>query len=80
MTTSDRPQYVLVFRPEKDCADPIKNLRGLLKTALRRFRLRCVSASEEKKAKHAFETRGRYSLPTPTRTSSAALQSKGLKT
>jgi hypothetical protein len=45
---NDRPQYVLVFRPEKDCTDPIKNLRALLKIALRRLRLRCVSASEEK--------------------------------
>jgi hypothetical protein len=46
--TSERPQYVLVFRPEKDCTDPIKNLRALLKIALRRLQLRCVSASEEK--------------------------------
>jgi hypothetical protein len=45
---TERPQYVLVFRAEKDCADPIKNLRALLKIALRRLRLRCVSASEEK--------------------------------
>jgi hypothetical protein len=47
-TKSDRPTYTLTFRPEKDCADAIKNLRALLKVTLRRFRLRCICASEEK--------------------------------
>jgi hypothetical protein len=45
---NDRPQYVLVFRPEKDNSDVIRNLRGLLKVALRRFRLRCIDAHEDK--------------------------------
>jgi hypothetical protein len=47
-TTSERPTYTLTFRAEADNTDAIKSLRLLLKVALRRFKLRCISANEEK--------------------------------
>ena len=40
-----RPTYMLIFRPEPG-VDPILALRALLKIALRRFGMRCVSARE----------------------------------
>jgi hypothetical protein len=42
-----RPTYLLVLRAEKGVLDPVRALRALLKTALRRFGLRCISADEE---------------------------------
>ena len=42
---ADRPIFVLRLRPEPG-ADAIRNLRGLLKIALRRFRLRCIGIEE----------------------------------
>jgi hypothetical protein len=41
-----RPIYVLRLQPEKGCTDPPKALRRLLKIALRRCNLRCLSAEE----------------------------------
>ena len=47
MTRSvERPTYVLIVRPERNVADPVRALRALLKVSLRRFGLRCVSARE----------------------------------
>jgi hypothetical protein len=40
----DRPHFIVVLRPEPHVADPIKALRGALKTVLRQWGLRCVSA------------------------------------
>jgi hypothetical protein len=40
--------FHITFRACFDCRDAIKSLRALLKTALRRDRLRCLSAVEEK--------------------------------
>jgi hypothetical protein len=45
---TERPTFVVHFRPEPDCADPIKALRALLKRALRSWGLRCVTLSEVK--------------------------------
>ena len=46
-----RPTYIVAFRPELHVSDPVKSLRGLLKLALRRFGLRCISVhpADEKK-------------------------------
>jgi len=44
--TVERPTYVLIVRPERNVADPVRALRALLKVSLRRFGLRCVSAHE----------------------------------
>jgi hypothetical protein len=41
-----RPVYTIQLRPEPSCANPILALRGLLKVALRAYRLRCVSVTE----------------------------------
>lgn len=41
---SDRPTFLLTFRPEPGVDNPIRALRALLKMALRRHGLRCVSA------------------------------------
>jgi len=41
----DRPVYVLELRPEPG-VDPVLALRALLKVPLRRFGLRCISATE----------------------------------
>jgi hypothetical protein len=38
------PLIVLTLRPERD--DSVRGLRWLLKTALRRFGLRCISVRE----------------------------------
>ena len=46
--TKDRPTFVITLRPERNIADPIRALRALLKSALRRHGLRCTSAREEK--------------------------------
>jgi hypothetical protein len=43
---AQRPVFVLRFRPELGNADPIRSVRALLKIALRRFRLRCISARQ----------------------------------
>jgi hypothetical protein len=40
----DRPHFIVVLRPEPHVVDPIKALRGALKTVLRQWGLRCVSA------------------------------------
>jgi hypothetical protein len=42
---ADRPHFLLVLRPEPGI-DGIRALRRFLKTALRRFRLRCISAEQ----------------------------------
>jgi hypothetical protein len=44
-TAAERPHFVLVLRPEPG-ADGIRALRRFLKTALRRFHLRCISAEQ----------------------------------
>jgi hypothetical protein len=41
-----RPIFVLRLRPEPGLIDPIRNLKALLKTALRRHGLRCLEAVE----------------------------------
>jgi hypothetical protein len=38
-----RPAYRLVLTPLPDCADAERAIKALLKAALRRHRLRCVS-------------------------------------
>jgi hypothetical protein len=43
-----RPIFIAKFRAEPGVADPIKALRAMLKAALRRFGLRCVSIVEDK--------------------------------
>lgn len=48
MNTSKQPIFTIKLRPEPSVLDPIKALRALLKTALRRFGLRCISAYEDK--------------------------------
>ena len=45
-----RPIYVVRLRPEPSCANPTLALRGLLKVALRRHQLRCVSVTEAHQA------------------------------
>jgi len=47
-STTGRTTFVLVFRPEPECADPIRALRWLLKAALRQHGLKCVSAHQNK--------------------------------
>jgi hypothetical protein len=42
-----RPVFVLRLRPEPGVIDPARALRALLKTALRRFGLRCMSCVED---------------------------------
>lgn len=42
-----RPVYVVRLRAELDVKDDIKALRALLKIALRRLGLRCVSVEQE---------------------------------
>jgi hypothetical protein len=42
---AERPICTVRLRPEPG-ADAIRGLRGLLKLALRRFRLRCLSVEE----------------------------------
>ena len=54
---ADRPIFVLRLRPEPG-ADAIRNLRGLLKIALRRFRLRCVGCHKEFPAKQELTAEG----------------------
>ena len=46
MRNVDRPTYTIIFRPEPK-VDAIKALRSLLKNALRRHGLRCVSIRED---------------------------------
>jgi hypothetical protein len=41
---TDRPTFIVHFRPEPGVDDPIRALRLLLKTASRRYGLRCVNA------------------------------------
>ena len=43
---ANRPVYQLLLRPEPG-VDDIRAVRALLKTALRRFGLRCVSIERE---------------------------------
>jgi hypothetical protein len=43
---SDRPTFVIRLQPQPG-VDPIRGLRWILKTALRRFGLRCVEGREE---------------------------------
>jgi hypothetical protein len=43
---SERPTFRLVLRPEPNVADPERALRRLLKIALRKFRLKCLSVEE----------------------------------
>jgi hypothetical protein len=40
------PIYTLVLRAEPNNTDPVRNLRLLLKAALRRFGFRCVEITE----------------------------------
>ena len=40
------PCFTIVFAPTPACADPIRNVRHLLKAALRRWGLRAVSVVE----------------------------------
>jgi hypothetical protein len=47
MDEDKRPEFVVHFRAEKDCADPVKALRQLLKRAWRSFGLKCIKVSEE---------------------------------
>jgi 1-acyl-sn-glycerol-3-phosphate acyltransferase len=44
----DRPTFTVVLRPEADVDDPIRALRALLETALRKFGLRAIEAHEDK--------------------------------
>jgi hypothetical protein len=41
-----RPQYLIRLRPEPHVDNPVRALRLALKTLLRRFGSRCVSAEE----------------------------------
>jgi len=43
MASSDRPTFTLTFRAEPGI-DAIKAVRALLKSALRRYGMRCLSA------------------------------------
>jgi hypothetical protein len=47
MTVRERPTFIVELRPEPKVDDPVRALRALLKTALRRFKLRCVSVEEK---------------------------------
>jgi hypothetical protein len=42
-----RPVFVVKFRAERDVDDPVRALRALLKSALRRHGMRVVEAYEE---------------------------------
>jgi hypothetical protein len=44
-TTNDRPTFIIELRPEPG-VNPIRALRLLLKTASRRYGLRCVNAKD----------------------------------
>ena len=44
--SDDRPVFVLVLRPEKSVADPVRALRALIKIALRRYGLRLIEIKE----------------------------------
>jgi hypothetical protein len=44
----ERPTFVLELRPEPG-VDPVLALRALIKAALRRYGLRCISATEDNK-------------------------------
>ena len=44
---TDRPTYIVHLRPEPR-TDGIRSLKAFLKTALRRYRLRCVAISVAK--------------------------------
>jgi hypothetical protein len=46
MSKIDRPTFIVHFRPERDCTNPIGALRELLKRALRSWGLRCTHAQE----------------------------------
>lgn len=50
MTTTTRERYVVTFAPmpDPDGIDPVRRLAQLLKVAGRRFKLRCVRATEER--------------------------------
>lgn len=45
MTAAERPVFLIALRAEPR-VDAIRALRGLLKTALRKYGLRCVSCVE----------------------------------
>jgi hypothetical protein len=42
----DRPVFTLQIRPEPHVVDEIRTLKRALKTLLRQFGLRCISATE----------------------------------
>jgi hypothetical protein len=42
----ERPVYALRLRAEPNNTDPVRNLRLLLRAALRRFGFRCVEIAE----------------------------------
>ena len=44
--TDPRPVFVITLRAEKHIIDPIRAMRQLLKIALRRFGLRCISVEK----------------------------------
>jgi hypothetical protein len=46
-SSSGRPVFLLKFRAEPR-VDGVRALRALLKTSLRRFGLRCISATEDR--------------------------------
>jgi hypothetical protein len=58
VTAVDRPTFVVVLRPERHCANPVRALRAVLKRALRDHALRCIGIAER---------------PAATATSSAAI-------
>jgi len=41
---TERPIFIVHLRPEPGVDDPIRALRLLLKTALRRYGMRCLNA------------------------------------
>jgi hypothetical protein len=47
MTTPERPTYIVELRVEPGVADPVRALRAALKSLLRRFGLRAISAEEK---------------------------------
>ena len=55
---TDRFAFTVVLRPGSSIADPIRALRGLLKVALRRYGMRCLSATENSSADGSIESRG----------------------
>ncbi len=46
LTAQERPVFVLHLRAEPGNTDPVRNLRLLLKAALRRFGFRCTEIVE----------------------------------